>query len=328
MRKIFTTVSLALLFTHAYAQNIPPLPGPITPGPRDTETFICEVSSINEDFIERSRNLWTTAARGGKFQALGPIRLRVKSQSETTALAEVFDFYKKYAAAAYVKSPMYDKGTRLDQKHVVSGCVVDATQATRTNLKQVPLTAYKQLHTAQEHIINFLALNKATLTDEQVATLVSPTPFSSDAFERREQIQKTASVARKAASNAPVRYIILEGIILVGNYNFDKNSFELNQLKQSAEKYVFQAPPTSTTQTPAYRLTVPAKLVTYTPKSVDEAKKIERARNKHSYMKLKTYVQLDDTNTVLPCRQIKCTSCICPDEFLIYQPLKISHNVR
>jgi len=297
MRKILTTIAGTVLFTNAHAQNIPPLPGPIPPGPQDTETFICEVSSINEDFIERSRNLWTTAARGGKFQALGPIKLRVKSQSESTAATEVYDFYKKYAAAAYVKSPMYDRGTRLDQKHVVSGCIVDATQATRTNLKKVPLTEYKQLVTAQDHIINYLALNKATLTDEQVATLVSPTPFSSDAFERREQIQKTASAARKAASKAPTRYVILEGMVLVGSYNFDKNSFELTQLKQSAEKYVFQAPPTSTTQTPSYRLTVPAKLVTYTPKSVDEAKKIERARNKHPYMKLKTYVQLDETST-------------------------------
>lgn len=284
------------MFANAHAQNIPPLPGPIPPGPQDTETFICEVSSINEDFIERSRNLWTTAARGGKFQALGPIKLRVKSQSESTAAAEVFDFYKKYAAAAYVKSPMYDRGTRLDQKHVVSACVVDAAQATKTNLKKVPLAEYKQLVTAQDHIINFLALNKSALTDEQVATLVSPTPFSSDAFERREQIQKTAAAARKSASKGSTRFIILEGIILIGNYNFDKNSFELIQLKQSAEKYVFQAPPTATTQTPTYRLTVPAKLVAYTPKSVDEAKKIERARNKHAYMKMKTYVQLDDTS--------------------------------
>ena len=297
MRKFFTTISLAFLCTHAYAQNIPPLPGPITPGPQDTETIICDVSSINEDFIEPSRNLWTTAARGGKFQALGPIRLRVKSQSEATAIAEVFGFYKKYAAAAYVKSPMYDKGTRLTQKYVVSGCVVDATQATKTNLKNVPLTSYKQLITAQDHIINFLALNKARLTDEQVATLVSPTPFSSDAFERREQIQKVSAAARKEANRTPTRYIILEGMILVGNYSFDKNSFDLTQLKQSAEKYVFQAPPTSTTQTPAYNLTVPAKLVAYKPGSVDEAKKIERARNKHSYMKLKTYVQLEDANS-------------------------------
>ena len=288
------------MFTHAHAQNIPPLPGPITPGPQDTETFICDVSSINEDFIERSRNLWTTAARGGKFQALGPIRLRVKSQSETTAAAEVFDFYKRYAAAAYVKSPMYDKGTRLDQKHVVSGCVVDATQATRTNLKIVPLTSYKQLLTAQDHIINFLALNKTQLKDEQVATLVSPTPFSSDAFERREQIQKVAAAARSAASKPPVRYVILEGMILIGNYNFEKNSFELTQLKQSAEKYVFQASPTSTTQTPAYNLTVPAKLGAYKPGSVEEAKKIERARNKHPYMKLRSYVQLEDANSQSP----------------------------
>lgn len=285
------------MFANAHAQTIPPLPGPIPPGPQDTETFICDVSSINEDFIERSRNLWTTAARGGKFQALGPIKLRVKSQSESTAAADVYGFYKKYAAAAYVKSPMYDRGTRLDQKHVVSACVVDATQATKTNLKRVPLADYKQLVTAQDHIINYLSLNKAALTDEQIATLVSPTPFSSDAFERREQIQKTASSARKTASKAPSRNIILQGVILVGNYNFDKNSFELTQLKQSAEKYVFQAPPTSTTQTPAYRLTVPAKLTTYTPKSVDEAKKIERARNKHPYMKLKTYVQLEDANS-------------------------------
>jgi hypothetical protein len=294
MLKILTIISGALLLTHAHAQNIPPLPGPIAPGPQDTETFICDVSSINEDFIDRSSNLWTTAARGGKFQALGPIRLRVKSQSETSAAAEVFDFYKKYAAAAYVKSPMYDRGTRLTQKYVVSKCVVDSTRATKTNLKNIPLSTYKSLATAQDHIINFLAINKTQLTDEQIATLVSPTHFSSDAFERREQIQKTAALAKDAAKKSPSRYIILEGSIFLGDYNFEKNNFDLAQLKSSAEKYTYQAPRGSATHTPTYNLTVPARLVAYTPSSIDEAKKIERARTKSPYMKLKTYVQLDD----------------------------------
>ena len=287
-----------LLATNAFAQNIPPLPGPVQPGLNDTVTFICDVSTVNEDFMDRSRNLWTTAARGGKFTALSPTKLRVMSSSETSAAAETYDFYKRYAASAYIKSPMYDRGTRLTQKFVVSSCVVDKSRSTKVNLKQIPLNSYKLLLTANEHILNFLAFNKTPLTDEQIASMVSENPFSTDAFERNDQIQKAASRARNASKKNPERNVILEGRLLLGEYDFEKKSFDLSNLKRGAEEYLYKTPAGSGTRTPTYDLTVPNRLMTYAPSSLDEAKKIEGARNKMPYMKLKTYIQVTEASNM------------------------------
>ncbi len=292
MLKKFALSITSLFFTHAVAQTIPPLPGPIEPGAKDIETFICTVSSINEDFMDRSRNLWTTAARGGKFHALSPISLRVKSESAQKAMADVFGFYRKYAAAAYVKSPMYDKGTQRTQEFVVSKCEVDASRATNVALKALSTDAYKLLRTDQEHIFNYLKLNKTAINDEQLASLVSNKPFSTDGFERRDQIQKAATTARIEMKKAPVQNIILEGNFHLGGYDFEKNTFDLSTLKPSAEKYMYEAEQGSMVRLPSYKLTVPAKFLAYKPQSIEEAKKIERARNQSSYMQLKSYIQV------------------------------------
>jgi len=295
--KNMTIVATALFTSQVLAQTIPPLPGPIQPGLKDTGNFVCEVTSINEDQINRSINLWTSAAVGGKYTAISPIRLRVKSESAAQAEADVFDFYKKYAAAAYIRSPFYDKGTRLTQKYVVSKCDVDATRATNVELKNVPLTTYKPLVTAEDHILNFLALNQTPLSDEKIAALVSPTAFSLDAFERQEQIQKVAASAKAAMKHTAGKFVVLEGMLYVGKYDFNNKSFDLSQLKQSAEKYAYRAPRGSLTSTPNYKLTVPAKFISYVPTSLDEAKKIERARVNEPYMKLKTYIQINDVSS-------------------------------
>lgn len=297
MKKILALAS-TILCSQAFAQTIPPLPGPISPSPKDTGNFVCEVNSINEDEIERSRNLWTLAAVGGKFQAISPIKLRVKSESASKAELEVFDFYKKYAAAVFIRSPFYDRGTRLTQKYVVSKCEVDASRATNVELKNVPLSAYKQLTTAEDHILNFLALNKTPISDEKIATLVSPKPFSLNAFERQEQIQKVATFAKLEMKHTGNKFVVLQGTLLIGEYDFNKKSFDLPQLKASAEKYSYSAPRGSSTSVPTYKLTVPAKFLTYVPGSVDEAKKIERARVKQPYMKLKTYIQINDASSI------------------------------
>jgi hypothetical protein len=297
IKKFFATAGI-LFFSQVFAQTIPPLPGPITPSTKDNGNFVCQVTSINADEIERSINFWTKAAVGGKFQAISPIKLRVKSESATKAEVEVFDFYKKYAASAFIRSPFYDKGTRLTQKYVVSKCEVDATRATNVNLKDVPLDAYKPLITDEDHILNFLALNQSPLSDEQIAALVSRTPFSLDAFERREEIQKVASKAKSEIKNTPGRFVILEGMLFLGEYDFESKSFDLSKLKPDAEKYTYRAPRGSATRTPIYDLTVPAQLLTYTPSSLEEAKKIERARAKQAYMKLKTYIQINNATGV------------------------------
>jgi hypothetical protein len=296
MKKILVLAS-TIFFSQVHAQTIPPLPGPISPGPKDTGNFICEVSSINEDEIERSRNLWTQAAVGGKFQAISPIKLRVKSETPSKAEAEVFDFYKKYAATAFIRSPFYDKGTRLTQKYVVNKCEVDASRATNVEIKNVPLSTYKPLITAEDHILNFLALNQTPLSDEKIANLVSPSPFSLDAFERQEQIQKAVTSAKAALKHTAGKFVVLQGTLYLGEYNFNNKSFDLSQLKPSAEKYTYSAPRGSSTSTPIYKLTVPAKFLTYVPNSLDEAKKIERARVKQPYMKLKTYIQINDASS-------------------------------
>lgn len=294
MKKI---VALSILLTaNAYAQSVPPLPGPIQPKNTDKETFICDVSSINEDFIDRSRNLWTTAATGGKFSALSPVKLRVLSASETSAISEVYDFYRKYAAAAYIKSPMYDKGTRLTQKLVVSSCVVDKSRATTVDLKKIPLNGYKSLATANEHIVNFLAFNKTPLNDEQIANLMSDGPFSSNAFERNEQIQESVSRARTAMKSSAGSNVILNGTLLIGQYNFAKKSFDLSNLKRNAEEYLYKSPSGYGATVPMYDLTVPARFLTYTPSSLEEAKRIEAARANSMQMTLKTYIQIKDAS--------------------------------
>jgi hypothetical protein len=61
MLKKISIASTVVIAAQALAQNIPPLPGPITPSAKDSETFLCDVSSINEDVINRTSNLWTTA---------------------------------------------------------------------------------------------------------------------------------------------------------------------------------------------------------------------------------------------------------------------------
>jgi len=290
-------IALSIMATaQAYAQNVPPLPGPIQPQKTDKETFICDVSSINEDFIDRSRNLWTTAATGGKFSALSPLKLRVLSASENSAISEVYDFYRKYAAAAYIKSPMYDKGTRLTQKFVVSRCVVDKSRATTVDLKKIPLNGYKSLTTANEHIVNFLAFNKTPLNEEQIANLMSDGPFSSNAFERNEQIQESAARARKAMKSAGGPNIILNGTLLIGPYDFAKKSFDLSNLKRNAEEYLYKSPRGYGTTVPMYDLTVSARFLTYTPNSLEEAKRIEAARARSMPMTLKTYVQIKDAS--------------------------------
>jgi hypothetical protein len=294
MKKI---IALSIVLTaQAYAQSVPPLPGPIQPKNADKETFVCDVSSINEDFIDRSRNLWTTAATGGKFSALTPVKLRVMSASENSAISEVYDFYRKYAAAAYVKSPMYDKGTRLTQKFVVSSCVVDKSRATTVDLKKIPLNGYKSLTTANEHMVNFLAFNKTPLKDEEIANLMSDGPLSSNAFERNEQIQKSASRARKAIKSAAGPNVILNGTLLIEQYDFAKKSFDLSNLKRNAEEYLYKSPSGYGTTVPMYDLTVPARFLTYTPNSLEEAKRIEAARARSMPMTLKTYIQVKDAS--------------------------------
>jgi hypothetical protein len=296
MIKIITAAVGLIFISNAFAQTIPPLPSAISPNANDSETFICNVSSINEDFFNRATNLWTSAAVGGKFQALSPILLRVRSQTSATAEAEVFNFYKKYAAAAYIKSPMYDKGTRLTQKYVVSKCQVDSSRATNVNLKNVPLDSYKRLLSANDHIINFLAINKTPISNEQIAKLVSGGAFSTDAFERQDQIEKAATSAKNAMKKPAVRFIVLDGLMQLGEYDFAKKSFDLSRLKLSAEQYSYQAPRFNEPNVPSYSLTVPAQFLTYSPISTEEARQIERARNKTPSMKLKTYIQIEDAS--------------------------------
>lgn len=112
------------------------------------------------------------------------------------AAADVFNFYKRYAAAAYVKSSMYEKGAQRTQEFVVTKCEVDASRAANVAPKKSPTEAYKPLRTDREKILNCLKLNKNPLNDEQLALLVSNKPFPIEAFERRDHIQKIAAQRR------------------------------------------------------------------------------------------------------------------------------------
>jgi len=295
LKQIFIA-STVVITAQALAQNIPPLPGPINPSAKDSETFLCDVSSINEDAINRTSNLWTTAARGGKFQALSPLKIRVMSESEVTAALDVYAFYKKYAAAAYIKSPMYDRGTRLTQKFVVGKCTIDSSRATVVNLQAIALNTYKKPITEKDHLLIFLAFNKSPISNERIAEIFSDEMLSSDAFERREQIKKFSELAKSESKKANNRFLILESDLELGPYDFEKNTFELRDLKNSAERYSYQAVTDGKKTPPNYELTVQAALLTYTPKSIDDAKRIERARNKSQRLNLKTYVQISEAS--------------------------------
>lgn len=296
MFKKLAIASTILISEHLFAQSIPALPGPIAPGPRDSETFLCEVASINENAMNRSINLWTSAASGGKFQAVSPVKIRVMSESEATAASDVYAFYKKYAAAAYIKSPMYDRGTRLTQNFVVSKCVTDSSRATKVNLQVAALSTYKKPVTEKDHLLLFLAFNNGPLSDERIAEIFSNQMLSGDAFERKDQIKQAALTAKTEAKKTQHRFIILESDLELGQYDFDKNSFGLPMLKSDAERYSYQAVTQGKKIPPKYELVVPALLLTYVPKSIEEAKKIERARSKSQRMKLKSYVQVSNAN--------------------------------
>lgn len=283
------------------AQTIPPLPGPIQPAAKDTNYYICDVASVNDNFTARSMgagttNLWTVAMKSGKFQSVTPSSVRVMSESEGTAASEIYAFYKKYAAAAFIQSPMYDKGTRLPQSGVVTKCVMDATRATKLDLRQVPLASYKRLVSDQDHMLNFLKLYKKPVTDEQLNKFTGEKYLPENGFEKQEQIQRVAASAKKALPAMPGPYVILESSLQLQPYSFEKKSFPLPNLQSSAERYIFSAKPTKASSLPpTYKLTVPASMMTYTPISIEEAKKIEQARTASAIMKLRTYVQINDT---------------------------------
>ena len=285
------------LTNNANAQDIPPLPGAIPPGARDTSYFVCNVANVNEDIMQMSGrgNFWTRAATGGKFHAVSPIVVRVTSESKLTATQDLYSFYKQYAAAAFIRSPWYDRGTRLNLQSLVKSCEIDTSRVTNTNLKAVPLDEYKLLKNGQEHSLNFVKLTKVPLSDETVAKLTLDKPLSSDAFTRREQIETAAKYTRTAAASAAGPYIILEGTLFLGEYSFEKNSFDLEKLQQSAQKYAYLSKTGSfASMPPPYELSIPAKMSAYRPSSIEEAKKIEKARSELPYMKLRSYVQITD----------------------------------
>lgn len=274
------------------------LPGPIQPGPKDKNYFICNVADVNSDpmsSLHGNRNLWTMSMPSGKFQALGTYRVRVMSESAESARAEIFAFYKQYAALVHFASPLYDKGTQ-SIGYVVNKCEADSSRATQVNLQSLPLNAYHVLTTDRDHILNFLKLNKGSVTDEQVATLASSGGFPTDAFDRREHIQKIAATARKDMSSMPGANIILQGVITLKPYSFDKNEFELGDLKSAAQSYSYSYKAGQSTRLPTYDLTVPATMLAYKPASTDEAKKIERLRSQGNSMKLRSYVQLGEAS--------------------------------
>lgn len=220
------------------------------------------------------------------------------SESDSTAASEVYEFYKKYAAAAYIKSPMYDRGTRSTQKFVVSKCTVDSSRATKVHLEAVQLSSYKKPSTEKDHLLIFLAFNKTPLSDERIAEMFSDDLLSNDAFDRRDQIKRYAASAKAAAKNSSHRYITLESDLQLETYDFNKNMFGLPNLKMDAERYSYKAVTDGKTTPPNYDLIVPAALLNYTPKSIESAKKIERIRNKSQSLKLKTYVQITEASNV------------------------------
>ena len=80
------------------AQTIPSLPGKIEPGANDKLYFVCDVSAINDDdhafrAYGQKKNLWTQAVKGGKYELVNPLLVRVMAPDLDSARKDIYSFY-------------------------------------------------------------------------------------------------------------------------------------------------------------------------------------------------------------------------------------------
>lgn len=309
MSKRLLSIFCATFSIGAAAQSVPPLPGKIAPGAKDTNYFICRVTSINEDDDTRRMsgkryNLWTKAAVGGKFEVTSPDSVRVMAPDVNTARVDLYAFYQQYAAAAYIRSPLYDNKGKKSIGSVVEACEADASRATSVSVASAPKDSYIKLDSDGDYAIYALKQLKTPLPDDKLVLMYGNFKKSSDAFEAQEALAKHAqNIKGLMAKASPSKLIQLHGLIKIPAYSFESGSFDLSDLKRYVDSYSYSFVPgnplVQRERMPAFSIATAASTVAYKPKSVDEAKLIERERAAaYEGLHLVSYVQVGTAEIV------------------------------
>ncbi|MEH3087912.1 MAG: hypothetical protein PGN26_15565 [Xylophilus ampelinus] len=254
----------------------------IEPGPQDTRDYLCAVSQVNPD--GSGSNFWTNAARGGKFEAVSPRKVRVVSSSPEAAVKEIYAFYQATA-------PQYrgiDRG-KSPQSYVVESCADDPSSTRGVKLQALPLERYRFLQKDKEFIELFLAMNKDPVADEQLVKLYdrrAQMPF--DAFEKRDLVQKrVAAIREKVKATQPGPVQVSTRAYLAKAYDFEKNRFDLGDITRVEYSYLSG---NDQPVMPRFTVSDPGNLRFYTPSSQEEAKRIEQARVSGG-ITVRTYIQ-------------------------------------
>jgi hypothetical protein len=308
MKSLITLFSAAVSIGAA-AQSVPALPGKITPGAKDTSYFVCQVASINEDETTRymsgkRSNLWTLAAVGGKFEAISFDNVRVMAADVNAARADLYAFYQQHAAAAYIRSPIYDSKGKKSIGSVVESCEADASRATAVRLTSAPKESYVKLDSDGDYAIFALKQLKPLLADDKLALMYGSFKKSSDAFEAQELTAKHAQTIKGLMAKASTsKFVQLHGLIKIPVFSFDSGTFNLSELKRYVDSYSYSFTPgnplVQRERMPVFSIATPVSMMAYKPNSVEEAKLIERERAAaYDGLHLVSYVQVSDAQVV------------------------------
>lgn len=299
--------ALAAFTSTAWSQTIPPLPDRIEPGMNDKSYFLCSVTSINDDPQARSlygktTNLWTKAVKGGKYELVNPTLVRVMAPNAEAARKDIHGFYQAHAAAAYVRSPLYDSKGQKSIEAVVSKCEPDTSRATNVTLSTVAKSGYRKLGTDIEHLAFAMKIAAKPASDEKLAGWYDLSSLPADVFEKQDAIKKRAAEVKAAIAAVPAgKNIVLTGEVTIQAYSFDAQTFAVQQLQGAVSQYSYSfktvnGRPVQQRQLPTFDITVPAALNAYKPASVDEAKRIEKVRAANGgRLVLTSYIQATES---------------------------------
>ena len=293
-------------------------PARIEPGAKDRSFFVCTVIDVNYDYVARNMgnghvNLWTRYMRGGKFEALGAERVRVRSASADGAAREVHEFYQRYAAAAFIRGPQYDKGTR-PQAAVVAGCQPEPGREAAVSEKALDSASYRRVLAIEDHFYTALKYLPQPPSPEQAVQMADARALPSDAFDRKAEVDKRYAAIRQRLEATPRSAITLEATPSLEPYDFGSQTFSWPSVDADVSSYRFTV---KGNERPAfgvtYDLATTGTLRAYRPKSMDEAKAIERARAANK-LRMVTYAHV--SGAVLQGQQIVVKGVVAAVEWL------------
>lgn len=299
MKKLKTSLLLLAInyASAAHSQEIPPEPPKkIAIAEKDKYSFICDVKEVNNHSYmgtRNTKNMWDEFMHGGKFQAIKSDRIRVTSSSDSDARNEVYDFYKRYAAAAFVKFS-YDKGT-LPIERIVKSCTPEEGRSAQLDIKDYPNSKYIELSEDKSFIMTFISLFKTSKPNlEIIKAAYSSIDIPTDAFAQKEFIDGRIAALKSESQPFANGLYMLNSEIHLNPYDFDKGVFHYKSLDNDLHSYSYSYKTGSNSRE---RFNLPAlDLITptyerYRPASIDEAKRIESARSKNGRLKTKIYIQ-------------------------------------